>query len=1011
MYSEQEGIREREQEQNGLYIENVCGTKKGGTFFLCMSKALIMFMVCIGTVTGFCDAFSIEYNKTVIIVYTLAASCFTAFLFYKKKLIYIGLLVTFGLFITALSKASVCFSGGLRALSDIIRENYAAYYHQYLPKTPNPYYEDDYVSITVVLIFIIAFLLILYNIAIVRYMSFAETFAISFIILEIPMFIGKNPGIISTGLIMAGCIAIGLIRHGSNMSIDIPIYGSPDFIKETKYRKTRYTTVGSHKGILMVIAFSVAFSVIMLMFTTIMNSENMKKTPESELKIYLDQKAKIVAVEGVPGLFDEEAEPVFIGRGDLGKVSKIEQDNETDIVVTLVPYSSKTIYLPGFYGLYFKDMKWYDSINTADFPELGFNDVEKIDSEIFESFESDFIQLTIDKKYSPKAKTQITYVDSMFDYFIFPYYKQGLESAEKIFYQPKADKNGNRPEYNTRQAKFYVPDLLVYNNHKDYWDHIIQGWRYGSYVDLREVSKIIPYSKKYLMYGEEYIDGVCLDVPDDLDEYLEEFITAHDYFGVEKHPLDNESDETAQNEETETEEKDFLLGDIGSGPVRFDSVTQEYIEEVQKNGGNVYITDSSTGFSYNITKMNPDGSMIIEMRSSDGFGIISGTTGVGANKSSEDDLFEKYEAENTYRLEVCEAIKDMFAREYLYTLSPGMTPVNEDYVRYFLETQKQGVCTHFASAAVMLLRHMGIPAKYVEGYCIPSSLIKEKGKRADVDGDEWFPAENPYNPRKKAFTVEVSDKYAHAWIEVYLEGKGFVPFEVTPASYVTSPEDETILDDNETETKPADATPTPAVAASTPTPTTTKEPTEAPDKEDSNKDNKENKTSDTASKPKENRAVTDTERLFKLFGAAICVGIAGWLLIMLSKKAVKKLRLSMYLKQGRFDKLVYIRYCELVERLKKKHIVTADNPLPMELCEIIARYTADEEVKDGNTLNDNADIEDHDVKIYKSEEKIYKKVYEAYSQVFEYMEKVLYAGYKTTAAEYNDFYSKLRILK
>ena len=129
------------------------------------------------------------------------------------------------------------------------------------------------------------------------------------------------------------------------------------------------------------------------------------------------------------------------------------------------------------------------------------------------------------------------------------------------------------------------------------------------------------------------------------------------------------------------------------------------------------------------------------------------------------------------------------------------------------------------------------------------------------------------------------------------------------------------------------------------------------------------------------------------------------------KKAVKKIRLSMYLKQGRFDKLVYIRYFELVERLKRKHIVTADNPLPMELCEIIARYTADKEVTDANTLSDNADIENHDENINKSGEKIYKKVYEAYSQVFEYMEKVLYAGYKTTPAEYNDFYSKLRILK
>ncbi len=1008
MYSEQEGIREREQEQNGLYIENVCGTKKGGTFFLCMSKALIMFMVCIGTVTGFCDAFSIEYNKTVIIVYTLAASCFTAFLFYKKKLIYIGLLVTFGLFITALSKASVCFSGGLRALSDIIRENYAAYYHQYLPKTPNPYYEDDYVSITVVLIFIIAFLLILYNITIVRYMSFAETFAISFIILEIPMFIGQKPGLLPLMLIMAGCIAIGLIRHGSFGSINIPISKSPDFIREIKREKARYTTVGNYKGILMVVAFSVVFSAVMLVFSTIAYTDNKLKTPDSELKIYLDSKAKIVAVEGVPGLFETEAQPIFIGKGELGKLSKLESDNLTDLAVTFVPYSSKTIYLPGFNGVYYKNMQWYDSIKTADFPGLGLNDVESVEADIFDSFDKSFKSLAMDSLLSPAATMQISYLDNKFDKLVFPYYQTGLEWVSKIYYQPQKS-NGNDQAFDTRQAVFFVPEMLEYKSPENYRKSALYGTRYGYYSgELRDTAKNIPGASKVIMYGDEYLNQICLDVPEDLDAYLEEFIIAHDSFGVEKTTSEIQSDDSEDRVE-EKDNPDVFLGDLGEGFVDLESITQSYLDEVHSDGGNVYIYDSRSGIAYNITGKNADGSYSIEIRQagSVGGGIVSikGSSSFYDTEQYEDTL-KKYDDENEYRLQVCEAIKDMFAREYLYTLSPGMTPVTEDYVRYFLETQKQGVCTHFASAAVMILRHMDIPAKYVEGYCIPSSLVKEKGKKADVDGDEWFPAENKYNPQKKAFTVEVSDMYAHAWIEVYLEGKGFVPFEVTPASYVMSPADETL--DNEPETKPTNATPTPALATSTPTPTL--EPTKAPDKEDGDTDDKE-KTPETSNKAKENHVETDMERLLKYFGAAVCICIAGWLLIVVTKKAVKKAKLSMYLKQGRFDKLVYIRYFELVERLKRKHIVTVDNPLPMELCEIIARYTADKEVTDANTLSDNADIENHDENINKSGEKIYKKVYEAYSQVFEYMEKVLYAGYKTTAAEYNDFYSKLRILK
>ena len=53
-----------------------------------------------------------------------------------------------------------------------------------------------------------------------------------------------------------------------------------------------------------------------------------------------------------------------------------------------------------------------------------------------------------------------------------------------------------------------------------------------------------------------------------------------------------------------------------------------------------------------------------------------------------------------------------------YDLSPGKLPEGKDFVEYFLNENKKGYCTHFASAATVILRAMGVPARYVEGYVI-----------------------------------------------------------------------------------------------------------------------------------------------------------------------------------------------------------------------------------------------------------------------------------------------------
>lgn len=121
-----------------------------------------------------------------------------------------------------------------------------------------------------------------------------------------------------------------------------------------------------------------------------------------------------------------------------------------------------------------------------------------------------------------------------------------------------------------------------------------------------------------------------------------------------------------------------------------------------------------------------------------------------------------------------------------YTKTPGSTPKGNDYVEYFLYENRQGVCTQFASAAVLMFRTFGIPARYVEGY-LTNSLTAAGGAN------------------------EIYDRSAHAWVEIYLNGVGWIPVEVTPGflneedmkdDRTSSVEQETISDVDNPETEP-----------------------------------------------------------------------------------------------------------------------------------------------------------------------------------------------------------------
>lgn len=94
--------------------------------------------------------------------------------------------------------------------------------------------------------------------------------------------------------------------------------------------------------------------------------------------------------------------------------------------------------------------------------------------------------------------------------------------------------------------------------------------------------------------------------------------------------------------------------------------------------------------------------------------------------------------------------------EYSEEVEPYNPDVN--YIEQVLLSDCRGYSPHFATIATLLFRYYGIPARYVEGYYVIND------EQEDM--------------------VEVTAEDAHAWVEVYVKGLGFVPVEVTPGYYV-----------------------------------------------------------------------------------------------------------------------------------------------------------------------------------------------------------------------------------
>lgn len=101
------------------------------------------------------------------------------------------------------------------------------------------------------------------------------------------------------------------------------------------------------------------------------------------------------------------------------------------------------------------------------------------------------------------------------------------------------------------------------------------------------------------------------------------------------------------------------------------------------------------------------------------------------------------------------ALKNHLLDGYKYSLEVDYPPQGKDFVSHFLLDSKTGYCSYYASAMAVMARMVGLPSRYVEGYLVPE---------------------------RPGGSTTVLGKNAHAWVEIYFEGVGWLPFDPTPGS-------------------------------------------------------------------------------------------------------------------------------------------------------------------------------------------------------------------------------------
>ena len=124
--------------------------------------------------------------------------------------------------------------------------------------------------------------------------------------------------------------------------------------------------------------------------------------------------------------------------------------------------------------------------------------------------------------------------------------------------------------------------------------------------------------------------------------------------------------------------------------------------------------------------------------------------------------------------DIAEAVTDYLRNNISYQVTIDPPPTGQEVIDWFLFDYKKGFCNYYSTAEVILLRSLGIPARWAVGYAEGERVITQEELNTPRRGQE-----PPDTTSMDIATFNVRQKDAHAWPEVYFPNMGWVEFEPT----------------------------------------------------------------------------------------------------------------------------------------------------------------------------------------------------------------------------------------
>lgn len=765
----EEKNRINEAETYGITLLDIKKNRSDNRVFLCLVRALLLFLAVYGTIVGVVASFELPFSVPIVVVSLFVLSLMSSFIYYNRITFYVGYVVIFLILIIMAFAFYLYINSGFQAFLNEVISRYETFFSIVSGRVAEEQITDRYLTVTAMLIFVGGVFSIFFNITISGYMDLPMTFIVSFLPLQIAFYIDIVPPRIY--LIMLVCVYISVAVLGRSGHYTLPYrydVNVPFGRRRTKKKQTHFYQA-SGMGMVVMLLYSLVFStILMLLVGGIFSADFSTRKLSNVVKDKTDKYVKTAVVSGVTALFNRYDAVGGLAKGQLGGIRSVNPDYQTDLIVDYVKTDNSDMYLKAFTGVRYEKNRFYNTL--------------KINDRIIPADEI----ISMDD-YTPTETANI------------PFSKMSIENvgADKTYnYQP------------------YIPFMTT---------------------DSGSPSKtgIAPKRTAYLS---------------------------------ETNPSEIISLSASLKEDTYETVYLPLMGNVNYGAD----------EPARKNLYEELYTYYPTYLEGTLSAISSEANL---------------TNGITDKMSSKQRT-----------IMMAENLRKFYEENFTYTYTPGATPINDDMVEYFLTKNRRGFCAHFAASATLIMRYMGVPARYCEGYLLEGSVG----------------APLPNAP-SGVYEAELSDANAHSWVEIYVDDYGWIPYEMTPPSYETEESNRSLGFFgffsglfNRTE-RLVDDTDGSSIANAL----------------NNNANSLTDATGDALSEASSNgfvRFARSVGYLFIPFVTIIIVILVVVCLYILIKRIIFEVKRRRFIKAGNYNDALLLEYNRALKKWKKKKIVTIENP-------------------------------------------------------------------------------------